>query len=171
MYDFDHDCCAGADNSELPGRCANGFTKTETRSCGHGFSWCDKYGCKEYTCEKSSPCAEYVGWFVDQTEGADFGIKASGFPSTKEYANGFRVAGVVSECSNYCRKHNYAYSAVGGADTCRCGNSYPSNGIASASRCGKLQSKALAMSCGDGHAGTCYGNYAVYRLKGQWLVH
>jgi len=168
LYGFDSDCCAGAAYSNAPGRCANGFTKTETRSCGHGHSWCDANGCKEYTCKKSASCVELVGCFVDKKGDPAFTFRAGSPPKTI-YADGEHVFGIVSDCSNYCRKRNFTFAGIQGADICWCGdsNSYSKHGAADQRLCEVDRNEGVAKRCGDGNAETCLGVNAVYRLKGS----
>lgn len=163
--DFDHDCCAG--KSTLLGSCTEGYSRTTTKSCGHGHTFCDQFGCMEYLCTKSTSCVVYVGCYKDKKDLPNFKYKSKNVPS-KRYASGFRVSAFVSECSNDCRRRNYSFAAVQGADTCWCGdaNWYAEYGGAEDQSCGWNKSKKVAMSCGDGNAQTCTGVNAVYKLKG-----
>ena len=168
---MDDDCCAGSDSSVWSGRCANGFTRTETTSCGHGHAWCDANGCKEYTCKKSTSCVEYVGCYEDQKDAPDLPFLVTDFnrvlvPS----ADGYRMSSQVSECSNRCRKRNFTFAALQGAETCRCGDTYGKYGLADGRLCEKDENKGVALRCGDGKEGTCVGINAVYRLTGQLAV-
>jgi len=168
LYEFDNDCCGGAAYSNAPARCANGFTRTETRSCAHGHPWCDANGCKEYTCKQSASCVELVGCFTDEKGDPALPFKAIDFPPGARYADGDRVFGIVSDCSNYCRKKNFTFAAVQGADTCWCGdsNSYSKHGAADQRLCEVDRIAGVARRCGDGKASSCLGVNAVYRLKG-----
>ena len=171
IYKFDDDCCAGSDVSVSPARCANGFTRTETTSCGHGHAWCDANGCKEYTCKKSTSCVEYVGCYEDRTGAPDLPFLVTDFNSVLvPSADGYRMSSQVSECSNRCRKRNFTFAALQGAETCRCGDTYGKYGVADGRLCEKDENKGVALRCGDGKEGTCVGINAVYRLTGQLAV-
>ena len=108
-----------------------------------------------------------MGCYTDQKDDPDFSFKASDFFDEASYLDGYRVFGIVSACSNYCRKSNYSFAAVQGADACWCGDSYGKYGIADGRLCGKNENKGVAMRCGDCNTLTCLGMNAVYRLKGQ----
>ena len=162
---MDDDCCAGSDSSVWSGRCANGFTRTETiKPCGHGYDRCEN-GCKEFTCKKSTSCVEYIGCYMDQTDAPDFSFKSTEIDP--RFANGYQVSSVVSACSNQCRKSNYSFAAVQGAQTCWCGDSYGKYGVADERLCAKDENKGVAKRCGDGDRNTCLRTNAVYRLKGH----
>ena len=171
LYDFDTDCCAGSNTSVSPGLCANGFTRTETTPCGYGNKWCDANGCNEYTCKLADSCVEYVGCYgTDEKGDPDLPFKATEIRAKAEYAADYQLEGNVSTCSNYCRKNNFSFAALQGAETCWCGDSYGTYGRADERLCGEGE-KAVATRCGDGDTDTCAGVNAVYRLTGQSLVH
>ena len=175
LYDFDADCCSGSDTSIAPGRCAEGFTRTETKSCECDDEDVSK-DCKEYTCTKYTPCADYVGCYKDQKDSPDLPFKVAAVLTNitttqrKLYAPQYLMFGIVGSCANSCRMRNFSFAAVQGYNECWCGDSYGTYGEADERLCGKDANKVVATRCGDGDKETCLGVNAVYRLTGQLTV-
>jgi len=110
-----------------------------------------------------------VGCFKDQKGDPALPFKASNFPPASAIGRQDNlVSGIVSACSNYCRKANFSLAAVQGDDTCRCGdgNLYNKYGPADARLCGFYPDMGVAQRCGDGDDETCVNINAVYRLTG-----
>jgi len=164
---FDEDCCAGADNTPIPGFCGNGFNRTQKGVCGEDNEWCHEHECRHYTCEKSTPCLVYVGCFNDKRDAPEFLFKTKKLNPQSVHDEKSRILNSTGLCVNYCRKEKFSYAAIQGAGTCFCGDSYGKYGKTDDRFCGKKEGKAIALRCGDGEEGTCVGVNAVYRVTGD----